>query len=107
MEMKQEATEKTCKTDNETSDGPLDLDGFKIKIKEELKTESAYDAFDYLDSNVFSVKAEVEQDEHKFTPFEETQTTNEEKYILGIHKHSGEELHKCETCLKQFVTLTL
>uniref|UniRef100_A0A6P7GLQ7 Uncharacterized protein LOC114344191 n=1 Tax=Diabrotica virgifera virgifera TaxID=50390 RepID=A0A6P7GLQ7_DIAVI len=82
METKQEAggIENTCskiKTDNENYDGPLDV--FKMEIKEEPKTESEYDNFDYLDSkNVVFLKTEVEQDEHKFTPFEENQTTNEE-----------------------------
>ncbi|XP_050517762.1 zinc finger protein 680-like isoform X7 [Diabrotica virgifera virgifera] len=80
METKQEASEKTCKieTNNETHhDGPLDA--FKIEITEEPKREHAYNAFDStLDStNVLSVKTEVE---HKFTPFELKQTTNEESY---------------------------
>ncbi|CAG9832087.1 unnamed protein product [Diabrotica balteata] len=78
MEIKQEASEETCKikTENEACDESLDA--FKIEIKEEPNTENAYDSFDYLDSNVFSVNTKVEQDEHKLTLFEGKKTTNEE-----------------------------
>ncbi|XP_050507661.1 zinc finger protein 723-like isoform X7 [Diabrotica virgifera virgifera] len=80
MEVKQEASEMiSCKveTDNETFDGPLDA--FKVEIKEEPKTEPAYDTFGYLDCNEFPLKTEVEQeqDECKFTPSETKQTANE------------------------------
>ncbi|XP_050514826.1 uncharacterized protein LOC126890040 isoform X3 [Diabrotica virgifera virgifera] len=79
MEVKQEASEISCKmeTDNETFDGPLDA--FKVEIKEEPKTEPAYDTFGYLDCNEFPLKTEVEQeqDECKFTPSETKQTANE------------------------------
>ncbi|CAG9832086.1 unnamed protein product [Diabrotica balteata] len=78
MEIKQEAGEKTCKIKKENGACDDSLDAFKIEIKEEPKTESAYDTFDHLDSNIFSVNTKVEQDEHKFTLFEEKQTTNEE-----------------------------
>uniref|UniRef100_A0A6P7GM14 Zinc finger protein 85-like n=1 Tax=Diabrotica virgifera virgifera TaxID=50390 RepID=A0A6P7GM14_DIAVI len=76
----EEASEMiSCKveTDNETFDGPLDA--FKVEIKEEPKTEPAYDTFGYLDCNEFPLKTEVEQeqDECKFTPSETKQTANE------------------------------
>ncbi|XP_072385647.1 uncharacterized protein [Diabrotica undecimpunctata] len=76
MEIKPEASKRTCKLeiDNDTSVGPLDA--FKIEIKEEPKTETAYDAF--IGLNEFPVNTEVEQDEYKFTLFEEKQTSNEE-----------------------------
>ncbi|CAG9828124.1 unnamed protein product [Diabrotica balteata] len=72
MEIKQEASEKTCKV--ETYDSPLNA--LKIEIKEEPKTETASDAFDYLKE--FPVNNEVKQDEYKFTLFEEKQATTKE-----------------------------
>uniref|UniRef100_A0A6P7FP94 Uncharacterized protein LOC114329782 isoform X2 n=1 Tax=Diabrotica virgifera virgifera TaxID=50390 RepID=A0A6P7FP94_DIAVI len=96
MEVKQEASsEQTCKTetDNETYDDGL-LDVFKIEVKEEPKTESVYE--DY----VVVLKTEAEQDEHKFTPFEEKQTANEKSYsqeesklkmMETLSKHSSDE----------------
>ncbi|CAG9837846.1 unnamed protein product [Diabrotica balteata] len=128
MEIKQEASEKACKIKVEDKCvGPLDA--FKIEIKEEAKRESAYDQFDYLESNEFAVNTEVEQDECKFTLIEEKQTTNDEscpqeknKMIIMDTLHSshssqhtelkilnkkmkvksGHRLYKCEICFKQF-----
>ncbi|CAG9827902.1 unnamed protein product [Diabrotica balteata] len=130
MEIKQEASEKSCKIERVACDGPMDA--VKIEIKEEPKRESAYDAFDYLDLNKFPLKTEVEPDEYKFKLFEDKQTTNEEgrsqeknrmkiiemlhsshkaKYTGQqaerkiLHKHrkvvTGQRLYKCEICLKQ------
>ncbi|XP_072386397.1 uncharacterized protein [Diabrotica undecimpunctata] len=78
MEIKQEVTETTGKLeiDNDTCVGSLDA--FKIEIKEEPKTETAYQAFDYVDLNELTVNTEVEC-EDKFISFEEKQTTNEER----------------------------
>ncbi|CAG9835935.1 unnamed protein product [Diabrotica balteata] len=77
MEIKQEVSEKTCKLEIDNDTCVIPLDTFKIEIKEEPKTETAYQAFDYLDLNELTVNTEVEG-EDKFIPFEEKQTTNEE-----------------------------
>ncbi|XP_050511950.1 uncharacterized protein LOC126888001 [Diabrotica virgifera virgifera] len=74
MEVKQETNETTCKIEIETCGGDDPFHAFKIEITEEPKREPAYDTFDYLD---FPVNTKVEQDEYKFTPFEEKQTTEE------------------------------
>uniref|UniRef100_A0A6P7FYH7 Uncharacterized protein LOC114335576 isoform X2 n=1 Tax=Diabrotica virgifera virgifera TaxID=50390 RepID=A0A6P7FYH7_DIAVI len=79
MEIKQEVGEKTLKIEiDDQCVGPLDV--FKIEIKEEPKRETAYQTFDYLDSNEFTVSTEVERGEDKFIPFEEDPTTNEERH---------------------------
>ncbi|XP_072390620.1 uncharacterized protein [Diabrotica undecimpunctata] len=124
MEIKQETSEKTCKIETETCDGPLNT--FKIEITEEPKTETEYDAFDYLDLNDLPVNTEVEHDKYKFTLFQEKQTTNEEscsqeenriKIMETLHSsakvkypghHTEEKIlnknknKKCDICLKQF-----
>uniref|UniRef100_A0A6P7G9M0 Zinc finger protein 595-like n=1 Tax=Diabrotica virgifera virgifera TaxID=50390 RepID=A0A6P7G9M0_DIAVI len=74
MEIKQETSEKTCKM--EVCAGLLDT--FKIEIKEEPKTEAVYDTFVDSELNEFPLKTEVEQDEYKFSQFEEKPTTNKE-----------------------------
>ncbi|XP_072397042.1 uncharacterized protein [Diabrotica undecimpunctata] len=103
MEIKQEVSE-TCKIETETCDGPLDA--FKIEIKEEPMRESAYHASDYfgLDKplNEFPINTEVEQDEYKFTLFEEKQTTNEEKTEArkcwkNLRQEYGKQLKKIQS----------
>uniref|UniRef100_A0A6P7G6P2 Zinc finger protein 431-like isoform X4 n=1 Tax=Diabrotica virgifera virgifera TaxID=50390 RepID=A0A6P7G6P2_DIAVI len=132
MDIKHETSEKTCKIEVEQMcDGPLDA--FKVEIKEEPKTEPAYETFGYLDLNEFPLKTE-EQDEYKFTPFEEKQTTNEEscsqkentlKIMETLHSPpkgghqvegkilnknmkivTGDRHYKCEICFKQFTKVS-
>ncbi|CAG9836052.1 unnamed protein product [Diabrotica balteata] len=83
MEINQEVDMKHCKIeiDNETCVGALDV--FKIEIKEEPKTETAYHSFDYLNLNEFTVKNEVQQREDKIKLFEEKQPTNEENMAMS------------------------
>uniref|UniRef100_A0A6P7GTX6 Uncharacterized protein LOC114342876 n=1 Tax=Diabrotica virgifera virgifera TaxID=50390 RepID=A0A6P7GTX6_DIAVI len=92
-----ERTERTCKIEigNDT------LDGFKIEIKEEPKTETAADqAFDYLNLNKFTVNTKVEQDEHKFTLVEEKQTINEENLAIRLTLPLRGKFTHLRRCLK-------
>uniref|UniRef100_A0A6P7G691 Uncharacterized protein LOC114334197 n=1 Tax=Diabrotica virgifera virgifera TaxID=50390 RepID=A0A6P7G691_DIAVI len=63
-EVKQEVAETTCKREIEIIDNEVLQDTFKTEFKEEPKTESACDTFDfdYLDVKKCPVKAEIEDD---------------------------------------------
>ncbi|CAH1281791.1 unnamed protein product [Diabrotica balteata] len=124
MEIKPEASKRTRKMeiDNDTCFGPLDA--FKMEIKEEPKTETAYDAF--MGLNEFAVNTEVEQDEEKHTINQEScfQEENKIKIMETLHSShkekntdehvegkilnknmkvmTGQRPYKCEICFKQF-----
>ncbi|XP_050500010.1 uncharacterized protein LOC126880284 isoform X2 [Diabrotica virgifera virgifera] len=76
MDIKQEVSEiYKVEMHNEMDDGFLT--NCKIEIREEFKKESVHDTFVYSDSQQFSTKIEVKEDESKLKPIEEIATNNE------------------------------
>ncbi|XP_028151807.1 uncharacterized protein LOC114345184 isoform X2 [Diabrotica virgifera virgifera] len=94
MEISQ-VNEQLCKIETTNHEvGETLLDTFKIEITEEPKRESVYDdAFGYFDLKELPVKTEIEQNEYKFSLFEEKEANKERN---GKHESNGPGFKKEE-----------